>query len=163
MPRPAQNVIPIHARRTSRVKAADDLPVSLHQLGAAVQELDDLKRCAEMIIRDPQSSMREWRAASSPLLPRLANARQSLAELGGIRVGGWPDISWAARLRAACSEVERRLMDTRVSLSVLVGEETSSRDATVTFISDGTLLAEAVDKLCSLIATRYPATVDRQI
>jgi hypothetical protein len=164
VPRPAQNMIPLHAKSALHARAeADDLPVSVRRLGVAIQELDDLRRCAETTIRDPKWSAMEWRAASSSLLLRLAKAGQSLAELECIRVGRWPDTGWAATLRAECSEVKRRLMDIGISLSVLADEETSSRDAVVTFTSDAMLLAEAVDELCGLIITRYPATVDGEI
>lgn len=164
MPRTAQTVIRLHPRGASRDDAtADDLPLSLHCLGVAAQELSDLQCCIRRIIRDPQWSAAKWRAACSPLLLHVPRARQSLADLDRIRVGRWPDIRWAARLRAARSEVERRLMDVSISMSALTGEETSSSDAVVTFGSDAMLLAEAADELCGLIAGRYPAAVDHEI
>jgi hypothetical protein len=72
-------------------------------------------------------------------------------------------MDWAVRLRAARSEVERRLMDFGISMSALGGEQTSSSDAVVTFSSDAMLLAEAVDELRGLIADRYPAAVDDDV
>jgi hypothetical protein len=163
VPRTAQTVIRLHPRGAIREGAtADDLPLSLHRLGVAAQELSDLRSCIGRIVRDPQWSATEWRAACSPFLLHLPKARQSLAELDRIRVGRWPDIHWAARLRAARSEVERRLMDVSVSMSALTGEETSSSDTVVTFSSDATLLADAAEELCGLIASRYPVAVDHQ-
>ena len=52
VPPPAQNVIPWPVRGTPHAKtAARDLPVSLHRLGVAVRELDDLRRCVERVAR----------------------------------------------------------------------------------------------------------------
>jgi len=164
VPRTAQNVIQLHARSALREEAAaDELPLSLHCLGVAAHELSDLQCCIGRIVRDPQWSATEWRAVCSPLLLHLPKAWQSLAELDEIRAGRWPDIDWAVRLRAARSEVERRLMDVSMSMSALGGEETSSSDAVVTFSSDAMLLAEAVDELRSLIASRYPAAMDDEV
>jgi hypothetical protein len=158
VPRPAQNVIPLHATRALHAKAAaDNLPISLHRLGVTAKEFDELRRCLERIVREPRWSAMEWKAACSPLLLRLPMIRQSLDDLGRIRVGRWPDTSWAVHLRAAQSEFERRLMDVRISMSALAGEETSSVDAVVTFSSDAMLLAGAAHELCGLIASRYPA------
>lgn len=166
MPRTAQTVIRLHPRGVSCEEAiADDLPLplSLRCLGAAAQELSDLQCCIGRIVRAPQWSATEWRATCSPLLLHLPKARRSLADLDRIRVGRWPDIHWAARLRAARSEVERRLMDVSISMSALAGEEMSSSDAVVTFGSDAMLLAKAADELCDLIASRYPAAVDHEV
>lgn len=164
MPRTAQTVIRLHPRGVSRAEATgDDLPLSLHRLGMAAQRLSDLQCCIGRIVRDPQWSATEWRAACSPLLLHLSKARQSLADLDRIRVGRWPDIHWAARFRAAHGEVERRLMDVGISMSALTGEETTSSDAVVTFGSDAMLLAEAADGLCGLIARRYPTAIDPEV
>ncbi len=155
---PTTNVIPLQPRSRLRVKMAlDELPVSLHSLSVAAKELDDLRRCAERIGRAPRWSAMEWKAASSPLLIRLAKVRKSLADLEWIRVGQWPDTDWALRLRAACSDVDRRAMDVRISMRALASEETSSAGAATVFSSDATLLAEAAAKLHALIAGHYPA------
>jgi hypothetical protein len=157
MPRGAQNVIRLNPRSAPSEEAAtDELSLSLHRLGAAAQELSDLQSCLGRIVRDPRWSAAEWKAACSPLLLHLPKARQSLAELDGIRAGRWPDIDWAVRLRAARGEVDRRLMDLSISVSMLGSEETSSSDAVIAFSSDAMLLAEVVDGLRDLIASRYP-------
>lgn len=158
----AANVVPFQPRGASRENAtADDLPVPLRCLAEAVQELDDLRCWAGRIVRNPQWSAIEWRATCSPLLLHLPKVQRSLAELGRIRIGRWPDVGWAARFRAAHSEVERRLMDVSISMSALASEETSSSDAVVTFSSDAALLADATDELCGLVASRYPAAITR--
>jgi hypothetical protein len=134
--------------------------VSLHHLGVAVRELDDLQRCVEKAAGIPQWSAMDWKIACAPLLLRMPRARRSLADLGEIRVGRWPDTDWAVRVRAARGEVERRLKDVRVSLSALVGKEVTSADAVVTFSSDAMMLAAAAAELCGLIVGRYPATAE---
>ena len=102
VPPPAQNVIPWPVRGTPHAKtAARDLPVSLHRLGVAVRELDDLRRCVERVAGVPQWSGMDWKVACAPLLLRMPRARRSLADLGEIRVGRWPDTDWAVRVRAA--------------------------------------------------------------
>jgi hypothetical protein len=161
---PAQNVIPLRPRRTLHAKAtANDLPVSLQRLSSAVQELDDLRRCAERIVSNPQWSAIEWRAACTPLLLHLPRARRSLADLGRIRVGRWPDTGWAVRLRTACSKVERRLMDVGISMSAVSSKGTSNADTVITFSSETALLGEAAGELCGLIASHYPAAVNDKI
>jgi len=158
VPPPAQNVIPWPVRGTPHAKtAARDLPVSLHRLGVAVRELDDLRRCVERVAGVPQWSGMDWKVACAPLLLRMPRARRSLADLGEIRVGRWPDTDWAVRVRAARGEVERRLTDVRVSMSALAGKEVTSSNAVVNFSSDAGLLAEAADELCGLIVGHYPA------
>jgi hypothetical protein len=132
----------------------------LERLGVAFQELDDLRRCIEPIVHDPRWSAPEWRVACTPFMLRLPTARQSLADLAGIRAGQWPETDWAVRLRATRGEVERRLLDVSISVSSLVNEETSSIDAVVNFSSDGIKLAAAVDELCGLISSQYPEAVD---
>ena len=160
MARTAENVIHLHSAGALRAKASPgDLPVSVRRLGIAVQELDDLRRRLDTVVRDPRWSALEWRAACSPLLIRLPKIRQSLTDLGRIRAGRWPDTGWALRLRAALGEFERRLMDVRISMSALASEGTSSADAVVTFSSDATMLAGAAGELRGLIADRYPAVV----
>lgn len=148
----AQNVIPLHPQR----RPSQDLPVSLERLGIAFQRLDDLWRCIERIVYDPRSSALEWKVAAAPLLPRLPGARESLADLDGVRVGRWPDTGWALRLRAARDEVEWRLSDVTKSVISFVGEEASSVDAEASFSFDCTKLAEAVGELCRLIVGQYP-------
>jgi hypothetical protein len=155
VPRRTYNVIPLRSRGSSEA-----LPVPLERLGVAVRELDDLRSCIERIVGDPRWSAREWRVACAPLMLRLPRARHSLADLAGIRAGRWPDTDWAVRLRAACDEVERRLLDVSLSMSSLVQEETSSIGAVVNFSADGSKLAEAVDDLCVLIASQYPEAID---
>jgi hypothetical protein len=92
---------------------------------------------------------------------RLPAARQSLADLTGIRVGTWPDTHWAMRLRTAHDEVDRRLTDVSMSASSLIRKETCSTDAALSFNFDGGKLAEALDGLCELIKVRYPVTAIR--
>ncbi len=155
MPRPAQKGILLPLRE----QAHQDLPVSLERLGQAACALDDLRRCIEPIVIDPRWSALEWRLACTPLAVRLTTARQSLAELGGVRAGLWPDTNWAVRLRAARDEVERRLLNVNTSMSSLLSMEASNIDTVTDFRFDGTKLAEAVGGLCGLIASRYPETV----
>jgi hypothetical protein len=99
----------------------------------------------------------EWRATCAPLLIRLPRTRQLLASLSAIRVGQWPDTEWAARIRAAHGDVERRLLDVGVAMSALTGDETSNPDAAAALTSDASLLAEAAGELRALITSRYPA------
>jgi hypothetical protein len=88
---------------------------------------------------------------------RMPVARQSLADLTGIRVGIWPDTHWAARIRTAHDEVERRLAAVSVSVRSLTRKETYTVDAAVNLDFEGTRLVEALDALCDLISARYPA------
>jgi hypothetical protein len=147
-----QNVILLHSRRGP----SQDLPVPVERLGIAFRKLNDLWRCIERVICDPRSSALKWTVASAPLLPRLPGARESLADLDGVRVGRWPDTGWALRLRAACDEVEWRLSEVTKSIISFVGEEASNVDAEASFSFDCTKLAEAVGELCRLIASQYP-------
>lgn len=155
MPEPAQRGTLLHLRE----QAYQDLPVPLERLGQAARSLDDLRRYIETIVTDPRWSALEWRLACTPLIVRLPNARQSLADLGGVRAGLWPDTYWAVRLRAARDEVEWRLLDVNTSMSLLLSMESSSIDTVAGFRVDGTKLAEAVAGLCCLIASRYPEAV----
>jgi hypothetical protein len=98
-----------------------------------------------------------WRAICTPLLIRLSRAQQLLASLSPIRVGHWPDTEWAARVRSTHSDVERRLLDVRVAISALTGDDTSNPDAVVTLTSDASLLAGAAAELRTLITSYYPA------
>lgn len=136
---------------------ADDLPVPVAHLRSAVHQFDELRRYAERVAVDPRWSAIEWRATCSPLLIRLPRMRQSLADLDAIRVGQCADAGWAARIRTARSEVERRLTEIRVSMSALTSAEVSSTDVVVTVSSDATLLATALRDLSALIASRCPA------
>jgi hypothetical protein len=147
-----RKVIPFTAKPT-----ADDLPVPVAHLQAAVLQFDELRRYAERLAVSPQWSAMEWRAVCSPVLIRLPRARQSLAILDPVRVGRHADTRWAARVRTARSEVERRLTDIRISMSAVTSMEISSRDAVVTMSSDGALLAAALGDLRALIVCRYPA------
>jgi hypothetical protein len=155
VPRPYQNVIPLYSGRSTQ-----DLPVSLERLGAAVHELDGLRRCIAGIVRDPRWSAPEWSAACTPFMLRLPEAQQSLAGLALIRASQWPDTDWAVRLSAARDEVERLLLDVSMSVSMLAHRETSSIDAVVDFIFEGAKLTEALQALSNLIASQYPAAVD---
>jgi hypothetical protein len=134
--------------------------VPVERLGDAVRDLGDLRRCLERAVRDPYWSGQEWRVAFAPLMLRLPRARQSLADLAGIRASRWPDTDWAVRFRAVCDEVERRLLEVSTSMSLLVQGETSSVGAVVNFSTDSSKLAEAMDELCGLIARRYPEAND---
>lgn len=151
MPLP-DNVIPFRPRNSP----PEALPVPVERLGVAVRELDGLRRCVEQIVRQPASSVAEWRAACGPLMLRLPDARESLADLDGIRAGRWPGTEWAIRVRARRAEVERRLLDVSVAMNSLVTAETGI-DAAVSFCADGTKLARAASGLCSLIVSEYPA------
>jgi hypothetical protein len=155
VPGPVQKGILLHLPE----QVHQDLPVPLECLGRAVHALDDLRRCIEPIVTDPRWPALEWRVACTPLMVRLPTARQSLADLGGVRAGLWPDTDWAVRLRAARDEVERRLLDVNMSMSSLLRMESSSIDAVADFSFDGTKLAEAVGGLCGLIASRYPEAI----
>jgi hypothetical protein len=155
VPRPAEKVVLLHPRE----RVYQDLPVPLDRLGQAAHALDDLRRCIEPIVTDPRWSALEWRVACTPLMVRLPSARQSLADLGEVRAGLWPDTDWAVRLRAARDEVERRLLDFNMSMSSLLSLESSSIDTVADFSFDGIKLAEAVGGLCGLIASRYPEAV----
>ena len=155
MPARAQNVFPLNAQRRS----SRDLPVAMKRLGVAVQELDDLRCHVEQILNDPCWSALEWRAVGTPLMLKLAGARQSLADLADIEDGQWPDIGWAIRLTTARDEVERRLREVSTSMSALTHRETSSVDAVIGFGCDGTGLAKAADELRGLIVSQYPETI----
>jgi hypothetical protein len=148
------NVIPLRPRNSP-----EGLPVPVERLGAAVRELDGLRRCVEQIVRRPGWSVAEWRAACSPLLLRIPWARDSLADLDPIRSGGWPDAEWAVRVRARRAEVERRLLDVSMAMNTLVTAEAGSAEAAVSFCLDGARLAEATRGLCTLIVSEYPAAV----
>jgi hypothetical protein len=156
VPRPAQKVILLRLREP----VDHDLPVPLERLGQAAHALDDLRRCIEPIVTDPRWPALEWRVACTPLMVRLPTARQSLADLGEVRAGLWPDTDWAVRLRAARDEVERRLQDVSMSMSSLLRTESSRTGTVAGFGFDGIKLAEAVDGLCGLIASRYPEAAD---
>jgi hypothetical protein len=155
VPRRAQNVILFYPQR----RASEDLPVPLERLSAAVQELDELSRWVEHIVRDPNSSAQEWRTACTQLLLRLPGVRQLLAELAEIGVDRCPDAEWAVQVSAARAEAERRLLDLRVSMSSLTRGETGATDAVVSFSFDGPKLAEASAELRRLIVSRYPETL----
>lgn len=150
-PPPSRTVIPFTAKPT-----ADPL-VPVAHLQAAVLQFDELRRYAERLAVAPQWSALEWRAACSPVAIRLTRARQSLAILDPVRVGRHADTRWAARVRTASREVERRLTDIRISMSAVTSMEVSSPDAVVVVSSDGALLAAALVALRALIVSRYPA------
>ena len=152
LPPTARNVIPF-----THKPAADDQLVPVAHLRAALHQFDELRRCAERLAADPQWSALEWRAASSPVLVHLPKTSQSLAALDPIRVGSHADTRWAAQIRTACREVDRRLVDIRISMSAATSMESSTPDAVVTVISDATLLAAALRVLCTLIAGYHPA------
>jgi hypothetical protein len=152
VPPPARNVIPFNPKA-----AADDLPISLARLRSAVCQFGELRHYAERMANNPQWSAMDWRATCSPLLIRLPRARQSLADLDPIRVGRCADTGWAARIRNARCEVERRLTNIRISMSALTSAEVSNSDAVVAVSSDATRLAAALGDLGTLIASRYPA------
>jgi hypothetical protein len=151
VPPSARNVIPFNPKA-----AADDLPIPLDRLRSAVHQFDELRCYAERMAINPQWSAMDWRATCSPLLIRLPRACQSLADLDPIRVGRCTDTGWAARIRTARCEVERRLTDIRISMSALTSTEVSSSDAVVAVSFDATRLAAALGDLDTLIASRYP-------
>jgi hypothetical protein len=159
MSRSAENVIHLRSAGASRAKAAGSLPTSVSRLGVVARELDDVQRCLDRIVRDPRWSAPEWRATCSPLLVHLPRIRRCLTDLGGIRVGQWPDTGWAVQFRAAWSEFDRRMADVRISMSALAAEETSSAHTVATFSSDAALLGGAARELRCLIADRYPTVV----
>lgn len=147
----AGTVIPLKPETT------DDLPISLADLCSAVRRFDELRAYAEKLAGYPCWSAVEWRSVCSPLLVRFPGTRQSLADLDVIRVGTCTDTGWAARVRWSRAEVERRLSETRVSLSALTGTEVSTADAVSVATSDSSLLASALNDLSLLIASRCPA------
>jgi hypothetical protein len=147
------NVVPLRPR-TSPPEA---LPVPVERLGAAVRELDGLRRCVEQVVRRPGSSVAEWRVACGPLMLRLPGARDSLADLDAIRAGRWPDAGWAVLVRAQRAEVERRLLDLSRAMNSLLTAETGNAGAAVSFRSGGAKLAEAARCLCTLIVDEFPA------
>lgn len=149
------NVIPLRPRNSP----LEALPVPVERLGAAVRELEGLRRCVEQILRRPGWSMAEWRVACGPLMLRIPDARDSLADLDPIRADLWPDTEWAVLVRAQRAEVERRLLDVRMAMNSLVANEADSAGAAVSFCSDGAKLAEAARGLCALIVGEYPAAV----
>jgi hypothetical protein len=152
---PGQDVIPLHRRGGQH----GNLPVPMERLCDAVQELQGLRECVAQAVRDQSWSAMEWGLVCTPVMLRMPLAKQSLADLAGVRVGIWPDTHWAMRLRTAHDEVERRLMDVSASARSLMREETCTADAAVNFGFEGARLAEALDGLCCLIKTRYPAAV----
>lgn len=152
---PRRNVIPLRPK----AMRPGELPVSLERLGAAYQDLDDLRRCLEPIIRDPRGPQLDWKVACTALRLRLPAAWQSLADLAEIRAGRWPQPAWAVRLRAARDEAERRLLDVSTSMNSLVHGQTSTMHAAVSFSADSTKLAGAVGNLCDLISSHYPEAI----
>lgn len=153
MPSRADNVIPLRPRSSP----PEALPVSVERLGAAVRELDGLRRCIGQIVRHPSLSMAGWRAACGPLMLRIPDTRDSLADLDEIRAGRWPDTEWAVLVRARRAEVERRLLDVSMAMNSLVTAERHSTDAAISFCSDSAKLAEAARDLSALIVSEYPA------
>lgn len=149
----ADNVIPLRPRNNP----PQALPVSVERLGGAVRELDGLRRCVEQIVRRSSLSMAGWRAACGPLMLRIPDTRDSLADLDEIRAGRWPDAEWAVLVRARRAEVERRLLDVSTTMNALVTAERDNTDAAVSFCSDGAKLAEAARGLSALIVSEYPA------
>lgn len=147
------NVIPLRPGKSP----PEALPVPVDRLGAAVRELDGLRRCIEQIVRRPGSSVGQWRAACDPLMLWLPGARDSLAELDAIRADRWPDAGWAVLVRARRAEVERRLLNVSLAMNSLVTAETDNANAAVRFCSDGTKLGQAARGLCALIVSEYPA------
>lgn len=148
-----RNVIPLRPRNG----AAEALPVPVERLGAAVRELDDLRRCVEQIVRQPGWSVSEWRVACGPLMLRLPGARDSLVDLDAIQAGRWPDTEWAVRVRARRAEVERRLLGLSMAMDCLVTADTARVGAAANFCVDGAKLVEATRGLCALIVSEYPA------
>lgn len=137
---------------------AEDLPVPVDRLGAAVRELHNLGRCAERICCDSHGSATNWEVQLARLKLRLPEVRSSLAELAVIRAGHWPNTEWAVRFRGAHDEVERRLVDITASMSSLIHREPGGIDI-VGLSFECTKLAEAADDLCRLIASQYPKAV----
>jgi hypothetical protein len=138
------------------------LAITPGRLRAAAQQLEELRRSAERVAFDPQRSAMEWRATCAPLLIRLPEARQLLVSLAPIRVGYWPDTRWAARVRSACSNVERRLQDVALAMSILTGDETSNPDAAGSLMSDAPLLAAAASDLQRLLPGGFHASSSTQ-
>ena len=150
---PGQGVIALHRRGGQH----GNLPVPMERLCDAVQELQGLRECVAQAVSDQSWCAMEWGLVCTPVMLRVPLAKQSLADLADIRVGIWPDTHWAMRLRTAHDEVERRLVNVSASARPLMREETCTADAAVNFGFEGAKLAEALDGLCGLIKTRYPA------
>ena len=149
------NVIPLHPRK----RLPEELPVPLEHLGVVVKDLGRLTRAIKSMVRSLHWPALEWKTVCTPLMLGLPEAQQSLADLAGIRAGQWPDTEWAVRLRAACNEAERRLLDVSVSLSSLIHGTGSGADAVICLSLDSIKLTEAMDEICDLIASRYPKAV----
>jgi hypothetical protein len=147
------NVIPYRPRNCP----PEALPVPVECLGAAVRELDGLRRSVEQILHRPHWSAAEWRVACGPLMLRIPDVRDSLADLDPIRADRWPDAEWAVLVRAQRAEVERCLLDVGMAMNSLVTIEAGSAETAASFCTDGAKLAEAVRGLCELIVCEYPA------
>jgi hypothetical protein len=150
----AGNVILLHRRGGS----PEGLPIPMECLDDAVRELKALRQCVSRVARYQGLSAQEWAISCTPLILRLHLVRRSLADLAVIRVGTWPDTGWAARLRAAQNEVERRLTDVSASARSLMREETSSANTMINFSFEGTKLADALDGLCGLVVAGSVST-----
>jgi len=145
-----------------RSRLLEDLPVSLECLGGIVQEFHDLRNCIDRVVRDPPWLAPQWRVACAPFMLRLPKVRQSLVDLAKIGVVRWPDVNWALRLCVARHEVEWRLLHFEMSMSSLIHGQAGSVDTLASFVFDGTKLATAAAKLCTLIASQYPMTADQE-
>ena len=130
MPPRVGNVIPLRPRN-SRPEA---LPVSMDRLGAAVRELDGLRRCVEQI--GTPSELVDGGVAGSLRPADAANSRYPGLAGGPQRdpAGRWPDTEWAVLVRARRAEVERRLLDVSMAMNALVTAERDSTDAAVAFV-----------------------------
>lgn len=154
---PSRDVIPLHVRTRGPFATTKKLATTPARFRAVAEQLEELRRCVERIALDPQWSAIEWRAICAPLMIQLPGARQLLASLNPVRVGLWPDTEWAARVRTAHDDVERRLLDVGFAMSALTSDETSSPDAAISMTSDALLLAAAARELHALITSHHRA------
>jgi hypothetical protein len=154
---PDRDVIPLPVRGTGPLMTSKKPATTPARFRAVAQQLEELRRCVERIALDPQWSAMEWRAICAPLIIQLPGARQLLASLNPVRVGLWPDTEWAARVRTAHDDVERRLLDVGFAMSAVTSDETSHPDAAISLTSDAQLLAAAARELHGLITSHHRA------
>jgi hypothetical protein len=148
-------------RLPSVAPAAEEPPVPLGELSAAVRHLNDLGRYIQAIDPGLDWSIERWRTAAMPLILRLPAVERSLTELARVRLDDWPDPGWAVRVATARGEVERRLREVSRSMRPLVDPEAAGSVVAGgdTFNEDGARLVAALERLCRLIAWRYPEAI----
>lgn len=91
----------------SATSAADDLPVPIEELTAAVKAIE---QCLAQIDADPGSGLGFGRETSTLLLLHMSAVEQRLEALAGVNVVTWPDARWALHF---CNARERAINATR--------------------------------------------------